>query len=65
MLLDIRLGNIPLDKLITDSDSKIIELNDLYAKCNLPDDVSKEEKHHLIIKIRKSFWNDSSKKNIG
>lgn len=51
-LLDIRKGKVPLEKIIKDAEQDIIELDELFNKCSLPESVDKEFANSLLLKIR-------------
>lgn len=55
--LDIRNGKLNLDELIDIAEKKIIEIDELFEKSNLPDEVEKNLINKLTIKIRKEFYN--------
>lgn len=52
-LLDIRRGKVQLDKIIEEAENDIILLDELYAKCNLPEEVNKNFVNNLLLDIRK------------
>ena len=56
-LLKIRRGEVSLQELFDKSDEILNEMRVLFQNSNLPDEVSQEFIHGLLIKIRKSFYN--------
>lgn len=55
-LIDIRKGKTDLQSLINHIENEIIEVNNLFENCNLPNDVDKDLIHNLIIKTRKQIY---------
>lgn len=56
-LRSIRKGEVDLQTLIDHVKNEISEIDSLYAKSNLPDDVNIEFINELLIKIRKNIYN--------
>jgi predicted nucleotidyltransferase len=56
-LIDIRKGKIDLETLISDVESEIVEIDELFKKSTLPDKVDKIFVNELLIKIRKNIYN--------
>lgn len=54
-LLSIRRGEIDLQTIIEECEIKLKSLDELYAKSNLPDEVSTDFCHNLLIKIRNEY----------
>lgn len=52
-LLQIKRGDVPLDKIIEDAERDIAGLKELYDNSNLPDDVDPAFVKELLLKIRK------------
>ncbi len=55
-LLSIRRGEVDLNTLIERVEKEIIEIDELYKTCDLPEKVDKELINSLIIKIRKEVY---------
>jgi len=55
-LLDIRKGRVKLEDLITWAEKEMNELNELFAKSNLPDEVPTELINQVLINVRKDFY---------
>ncbi len=55
-LLKIRRGEISLQDLIDKSESLLEEMKALYDASNLPDEVSEDFIHNLLVRIRKNFY---------
>lgn len=55
-LLKIRRGEVSLQELFDKSDEILNEMKALFQNSNLPDEVSQEFIHNLLVKIRKSFY---------
>lgn len=51
-LLSIRKGEVNLDELITQAESDLLALNDLFAASNLPEEVPQELLNDLLLEIR-------------
>lgn len=58
-LLDIRHGKFNLETLITDTTLQLKELDAAFDNSDLPEEVTKEIKHNLIIEIRKNYWSNN------
>jgi predicted nucleotidyltransferase len=56
-LISIRRGEIDLQTLIDEVEKEIVEIDELFANSNLPDEVDKKFVNDLLIKIRKSIYN--------
>lgn len=56
-LLKIRRGEIEYDELLIIAENKIKEMDQLFDKSNLPDDIDKKFVDDLLIKIRKLYYN--------
>ena len=56
-LLSIRKGKVDLSTLITNAESYIKKIDELFDKSNLPKSVDKKLAHQVLIDIRKSFYN--------
>lgn len=54
-LLKIRKGECDLQEIIDECELKIERMDELFAKSNLPDGVSHDFKHDLILKVRDGF----------
>jgi len=54
-LLKIRKGEYDLDRLIEQAEEKLIEMDLLFSKSNLPNEVSLDVKHELLIQCRNEF----------
>ena len=59
-LLDIRHGKFNLETLITDTTLQLKELDVAFDNSDLPEEVTKEIKHNLIIEIRKNYWSNEN-----
>ena len=55
-LISIRKGEVDLQTLIDSVESEIVEIDKLFKNSNLPDSVSTEFIHELIVKIRKNIY---------
>ena len=55
-LISIRKGEIDLETLIESVEKEISDMDELFAKSNLPDKVDKEFVNNLLIKIRKNIY---------
>lgn len=56
-LLKIRRGEVSLQELFDRSDVLLAEMKELFKTSNLPDEVSNEMIHGLLVEIRKDFYN--------
>lgn len=55
-LIAIRKGEIDLQTLIDDAENEIAEIDRIFAESNLPDSVSPELVHNLLVEIRTQFY---------
>jgi predicted nucleotidyltransferase len=51
-LLQIRRGEIPLERIIEEAEKDLARLDEVYEKCKLPESVDAEFAHNLVIEIR-------------
>lgn len=56
-LLAIRRGEVVLQDLIDNAENEIKNLDKLFEESNLPEELSLDFRHELIVKMRKEFWN--------
>ncbi len=56
-LLKIRHGEVSLEELLNWAENEVKQLEELFAKSDLPDDVNPEFINELLVKIRKEFYN--------
>lgn len=56
-LISIRKGEIDLQTLIDSVESEIVEIDRLFKNSNLPNSISDDFIHNLIVDIRKKFYN--------
>ena len=54
-LLQIRRGEIPLERIIEEAEQDLARLDEVYKNCKLPDSVDPEFAHELVIQIRNKF----------
>lgn len=64
-LLSIRRGNVELQNLIDRCESEIKNLDNLYNASNLPTEIKLEEKHDLILQVRRVYWNSVVSSSCG
>ncbi len=57
-LLEIRQGKFLYNDLVEKAEARVIEIEQLYKNCNLPDEPDKNEINQLLIDIRKKFYSD-------
>ena len=57
-LLNIRKGNCNLNDIIKQAEDKILLMDELFSKSDLPDNVDMEFKHNLILEVRNCYYND-------
>jgi len=57
-LLNIRKGNCNLNNIIKQAEDKILLMDELFSKSDLPDNVDMEFKHNLILEVRNRYYND-------
>jgi hypothetical protein len=55
-LISIRKGEIDLESLITQAELDIIEIDEIFANSNLPDQVDPKLVHELLVKLRRNFY---------
>ena len=60
-LLNIRKGNCNLNDIIKQSEDKILLMDELFSKSDLPDNVDMEFKHNLILQIRNDYYKFSNR----
>ncbi len=56
-LLSIRRGEVELYDLIQTAELEIKKLDELFENSSLPNELSLDFRHDLIVKLRKKFWN--------
>jgi predicted nucleotidyltransferase len=56
-LISIRRGEIDLETLIAEVEKEIVEIDELFANSDLPNDVDRNFVNELLIKIRKNIYN--------
>lgn len=59
-LLSIRRGEVILQDLIDNAESEIKKLDELFAKSSLPDELTLDFRHELIVSLRKKYWGNNS-----
>lgn len=55
-LISIRKGEVDLESLIAQAELDIVEIDEIFANSNLPDQVDPNLVHELLVKIRKEFY---------
>jgi hypothetical protein len=55
-LISIRKGEIDLESLIAQAELDIIEIDEIFANSNLPDQVDPKLVHELLVKLRRNFY---------
>ena len=60
-LLRIRNGEVEYEELLAEAESKILQLDELYANCDLPDKIDPRFVNQLLISFRKKFYVENFK----
>ena len=60
-LMKIRNGEMEYDQLLEEAETKIKQLDEAYANCDLPDTIDREFVNELLIDFRKKYYGQSDK----
>ena len=57
-LWKVRMGEFQYDDLVQMAETKILEINELFERCSLPETPSKEKANELLIELRTAFYSN-------
>jgi hypothetical protein len=61
-LLKIRTGEMEYDNLVTDANNKIKLIDEIFSNSKLPNKIDKDFVNELLLKIRKTYYNETNQK---